>query len=138
MLELESRTCIANGNQEQVFAFVSDFRQMGEVLPEEIMKGVEASETDCSFDFSGLGRIGLKISERKPFSLVAITGTQNTPATFILKISLSPVSENQTKLNFYLQAGLNMWLEMMAKDPLQQFLDMLADKMEQKNFRDQE
>jgi len=134
MLQLESKTSIANGNQEQVFDFVSDFRKMENLLPKELMGNVEVYEQDCSFDITGLGRVGLKISEKTPFSLVIITGTQDAPTDFALKIKLAPLSENQTKLNFSLQASLNMFLEMMARNPLQQFIDMLADKIEQKDF----
>jgi hypothetical protein len=134
MLQLESRTFTTRGSQEEVFKTVSDFRELGKILPSELMKNVEAQETECRFDFSGLGRIGLKIDEKKPYSYVAISGTEDTPARFVLKVNLTPLSAQQTQMAFYLEAGLNALLEMMARKPLQDFLDMLADKMEKKDF----
>ena len=121
MLQLESRTCTARGSQEDVFAFVSDFRKLGKALPEEFMKDVETRESECSFAFSGLGRIGLRIADKAPHSLVTISGTEDAPARFTLRISLSPVSDQETQLKFAMEAGLNMMLEMMARKPLQDF-----------------
>jgi carbon monoxide dehydrogenase subunit G len=135
MLKLESRSFAVKGSQKDVFEFVSDFRKLEKILPEDLMKQIEASETECSFDFPGLGRIGLRVSEKVPFSQVTITGTEDAPTRFTLHINLSPVSKDQTRLHFSLQAGLNMLLEMMARKPLQDFLDMLANKMEAKDFR---
>ena len=121
MLQLESRTFTVRGSQEEVYRFVSDFRELGRVLPEELMRKVEANETECSFEFQGLGRIGLRISEKTPFSQVTITGTEDSPARFTLKANLSPVNDGQTQVALSFQAGLNMLLEMMARKPLQDF-----------------
>ena len=134
MLQLESRTFRAKGSQEEVFKVVSDLRELGKVLPPELMKNVETNETECSFEYSGLGRIGLRITEKTPFSHVTLSGTEDAAAKFALKIRLSPISGDQTEVAFSLQAGLNALLEMMARKPLQDFLDMLADKMEKQDF----
>ena len=95
MLKLESRSFGVKGSQKDVFEFVSDFRKLEKVLPENLMKQIEASETECSFDFPGLGRIGLRISEKVPFSQVTITGTEDSPARFTLKVNQLPIVRSQ-------------------------------------------
>jgi len=42
--------------------------------------------------------------------------------------------EQCTHVNLTLQANLNMFLEMVAKGPLQQFVDLIVDKLSQLKF----
>lgn len=134
MLQLKSKTGTANGSPGKVYDFISDFRNMEDILPKEIMNNVEVYDQHCRFDVTGIGRVGLKIAEKTPFSQIKIVAAEDSPADFNLWVHLEPLSENQTKIIFVLHAGLNMFVEAMAKKPLQQFIDMLADKMEQKDF----
>ena len=98
------------------------------------MNSVEVHKHDCKFEMNGIGTIGLVIAEIIPHSQIRITGTEKGPAEFTLMINLTAQSENQSGVKFHLDASLNMFLEMIAKKPLQQFIDMLADKIEQKDF----
>lgn len=134
MLQLKSKTVIIKGNPEKVYEFVSDFRNMQNMLPEDIMKNIEIYDQRCRFDVPGIGRVGIKIAEKTPFSKIRIMADENSPGDFNLWMNLEPHPENQTKVDFVLHAGLNMIIEAMAKKPLQQFIDMLADKIEQKDF----
>lgn len=134
MLQLTSKTVIIKGSPEKVYEFVSDFRNMQHMLPDEIMKNVEIYDQRCRFDVPGIGRVGIKIAEKAPFSQIRIIADENSPGDFNLWMNLEQYSENQTKADFVLHAGLNMIIEAMAKKPLQQFIDMLADKIEQKDF----
>ncbi|MBN1158849.1 MAG: SRPBCC family protein [Bacteroidales bacterium] len=134
MLQLNSKTGTINGSPEQVFEYVSDFRNMENILPKEIMSNIEVFDHHCRFDVLGIGKVGLQMVEKIPFSQIKIAASEGSPADFNLWIHILPHSANQTKVNFVLHAGLNVFLEAMAKKPLQQFIDMLADKMEQKVF----
>lgn len=134
MIQLESKTAIAKANQEKVYDYLSDFRNMENLLPKDIMNNVEVHEHNCKFEMNGIGTIGLMISEKIPYSQIRITGTEKGSADFTLLINLTTQSENSSGVKFLLNANLNLFLEIMAKKPLQQFIDMLADKIEQKDF----
>ncbi|MBN2480820.1 MAG: hypothetical protein JXB19_03705 [Bacteroidales bacterium] len=131
---MNSKTGTVNGSPEKVYGFVSDFRNMADILPKEIMSNLEVYDQHCRFDVMGIGKVGLKIAEKTPYTQIKIIAAEGSPADFNLWINIAPLSEKQTEVNFVLHASLNIFVEAMAKKPLQQFIDMLADKMEQKDF----
>ena len=129
MIQLESKTSTVNASQEHVFNFLSDFRNISGMLPEDVMNNVVFDQQVCRFDIKGLGPAGLVIDEKIPFSSLRIKGTKETPADFNLLITLEPLSEDTTAVKFSLDAKMNMFIEMFAKAPLQKFVDMLAEKV---------
>ena len=56
--------------------------------------------------------------------------------TFIINIHESEKDLSEVKLN--LKANLNMFLEMMARSPLQQFVDLMVDKLSSVDFDNKE
>jgi carbon monoxide dehydrogenase subunit G len=134
MLNLESKSGIAKGSQEKVYNYLSDFRNFAHMFPKERLSGLEITEHTCRFGIEGLGRVGLKIAEKNPFSQIKISATEDSTSDFTFQIIISGSAENQSQVQITLQAKLNMFLEMMAKGPLQQFIDMIVDKLSEVRF----
>ncbi len=86
------------------------------------------------FNLSGLGVVGLKIADRHPYQQIVIDSIEGTAADFTFGINISEGDVNSSIVNVNLNANLNMFIEMMAKSPLQQFLDMMMDKLETIKF----
>jgi len=136
MLKIESKSGLTKGNQEAVYNYISDFRNLKQLLSAEQLRNLEITGDTLSFNLDGLGYVGLTIAERTPCSQLVITGTEDSSANFTFWININPVSENQSQVNLILQANLNMFLEMMAKGPLQQFADLMVDKLTSLEFRE--
>jgi hypothetical protein len=134
MLKLQSKTGTTKGNQELVFNYLSDFRNFEHLLPKERLRNIRINEGTCYFDIDGLGPVGLKISHKLPCSQLCIKGTEKGPVDFTLMVNLKSLSDNLTQVNIGMEASMNLFLEMMAKNPLQQFIDMLVDKMGEVEF----
>jgi hypothetical protein len=134
MLKLESKTGIARGSQEVVFNYISDFRNFAHMLPADRLRNLEISGELLRFGIDGLGTVGLKIAEKKPFSQLVVTGTEDSSADFTFWFNISATSAVQSQVNLTLQANLNMFLEMMATGPLQQFIDLMIDKLTAVDF----
>jgi len=66
--------------------------------------------------------------------VIKITATEDSASDFNFKLMISGIKENQSQVQLALQAHLNMFLEMMAKDPLQQFIDMIVGKLTEVEF----
>ena len=137
MLTLESKSGIAGGSQEKVFNYVSDFRNFAHLLPQERLTDLEISKEEIGFNLAGLGKVGLYIQEKTPFSKLTIQSSEESPAGLTFAIFLNREGEQQTEIIMKLEASLNMFLEMMAKGPLQQLLDMMVDKLVAVDFTDQ-
>ncbi|HJZ41121.1 MAG TPA: hypothetical protein VJ203_12195 [Bacteroidales bacterium] len=134
MLTIESKTGMARGSQEDVYRYVSDFRNFAHLLPEDKMKDLRLSGDTIRFTMDGIGTIGLLITKKTPNSGIVIRATEGSPADFTLRINIAEERNNQSPVNLILEANLNMFLEMMAKGPLQQFVDLIADKIGEVEF----
>jgi carbon monoxide dehydrogenase subunit G len=134
MLKLTSKKGTAKGSQEKVYHFVSDFRNFSSLLPEEKLQDIEITENSLKFHLAGLGDVGLKIAGRNPFEQLVINAIEGTSADFTFWINIDKTSESTSQVHIVLQANLNMFIEMMAKGPLQQFLDLIIDKLETIEF----
>lgn len=134
MLTVESKKGMAKGSQEKVFDYLSDFRNFSSLLPEERMNDLEISREKIRFSLQGLGNVGLVIRDKKPPSELIIKATEDSSADFTFFIQIREAGENRSEVKLILQANLNMFLELMAKSPLQQFVDMIAEKMETIEF----
>ncbi|HLO60587.1 MAG TPA: hypothetical protein VK179_17690 [Bacteroidales bacterium] len=134
MLKLTSKTGKANAKQEVVFNYISDFRNFANLLPADRLENTEITKDSIRFTLPGMGDIGLKIAEEHPFDQLVINAIEGTAADFTFWINILPMVENASQVNVILNANLNMFMEMMAKGPLQQFLDLMIDKVEHIKF----
>ena len=134
MLTIESKTGMARAGRKEVYRYLSDFNNFKHLLPEEKMKDLQLSADTIRFSMDGIGAIGLRIAEKTPYSELVIRATEGSPADFTLHIHIGETKDNRSPVNLILEANLNLFLEMMAKGPLQQFVDMIADKITEIQF----
>jgi len=134
MLTINSKTAIAKGSQKKVFDFVSDFRNFSGLLPQERLSDLEISRESIRFNLQGLGRVGLVITNKKPYSELIIGATEDSSADFTFGINIGEYGAEQAEVKMILQANLNMFLELMARGPLQQFADLVVDKLAEVEF----
>jgi carbon monoxide dehydrogenase subunit G len=135
MIKLESKTRTVNGSREEVYKYITDFRNFSDLLPADKLRNLEVSSDSLSFGIDGLGNIGLVIAEKTPYEHIHITATEKSTADFNFNINLTEAPGNQSEVKINLQANLNMFLEMMAKGPLQQFVDLIIDKLALTDFK---
>jgi hypothetical protein len=134
MLDIESKTGIAKGSRETVFNYISDFRNFSGLLPQERLTNLRITREKIIFDIQGLGTVGLEIQEKQPFSMVKIGASEDSSTDFTFVININEAGENLSEVQLNLKAKLNMLLEMMARNPLQQFADLMVDKLSEVNF----
>ena len=134
MLTIESKTGIARGSQETVFAYISDFRNFSGLLPREHMNDLEISPERITFSIQGLGMVGLLIRDKKPSSELTISATEDSSADFTFTIHIREAGQDRSEVQLNLVAKLNMFIELMARNPLQQFVDLVVDKLGMVDF----
>jgi carbon monoxide dehydrogenase subunit G len=134
MLTLNSKKGRANGSQEVVYKFLTDFRNFSDLMSSDMMQQVVFTDDTIRFSIAGLGNVGLKISERQPNHLMVIKATDDSAADFMFHVRIAATADYTSEVDIALEANLNMFLEMMARSPLQQFLDLVVDKIETIDF----
>ena len=113
-------------SEQEFFALVSDMRNIPSLLPEQAIN-VNADEDNLSFTVQGMGSIALRVSQRITYSLVQLVPFGKVPFPFTLNIKIAGLGNN-CRVMFEIDADLNPLMAMMAKRPLQNLVDMMAEK----------
>ena len=118
---------VDNSKSEQdFFAVVSDMRNIPALLPKQAIN-VNANEDNLSFTVQGMGSIALRVSQRITYSLVQLVPVGKVPFPFILNIKIAGLGNN-CRVMYEIDAEMNPLMAMMAKRPLQNLVNMMAEK----------
>jgi len=128
-MKIESTVGKIAENEDKVFAFLSDFRNLESLVPKENLNSWEFNEDRCKLGIPGIGEIELKLLEKEPYKLIKLGSGSDSAYSFTLWIQLKQTAEKDTRARLTLQAELNPFLQVMAKNPLQKFVNTLVDKM---------
>ena len=134
-MKFESKIGKALHSDQEIYAFISDFNNFREILPSGKVSQWEATKDQCSFQVDPLGRTGLEIIEKKPFSLVKMASLKSySNHQFNIWIQLKSVGEKDTRVKITIEPQVNKMLISMIKIPLKKFVDGLIDKIETFDF----
>ncbi len=126
MTRLESNKVLIGKKPEEVFAFLSDFNNIGKLMPEQV-EGFSTDGLTSSFTIKGMAKLGLIYESKKAFESITMKSHGKVPFDFSLICSLEPIGD-ETGLTLFLDADLNPFLKMMAEKPLTNFLNLLVNK----------
>lgn len=128
--KIESRVGKITASEERVFTLISDFSNLGSMIPADQVKDFTSDVDSCSFTIDKVGKFGMRIIEREPFSVVKVASDETVPFKFNLWIQLKKVSDIDTRVKVTLKAELNAMMKMVAKKPLTNFVEMLVNRLE--------
>lgn len=123
---IQSKYVDSSKSEQEFFSIVSDMRNIPALLPEQAIN-VQANEDNLSFTVQGMGSIALRVSQRVTYSLVQLVPVGKTPFPFVLNIKIAGLGNN-CRVMYEIDADLNPLMAMMAKRPLQNLVDMMADR----------
>ncbi len=112
----------------EVYFFIQDFRNLGVIMPDQV-NNYRAGADECSFEISGMGEVFLVVKERIENQRVSAVSAGNTSIQFELRVELEPENENSTSAIIYLHADISPMLAMIAKTPLNNFIDIMAARL---------
>ena len=130
MTKIESNKVIVNNSNKNIFMFLSDFNNFKKLMPEEIINW-NSTEDTCSFTIQGMTDFSLKIKEKIQFSKIVAIPNGKAPFNFELLCLLSDLKNNKTEAQLILNADMNPMYILMAKRPLQNFVNILVQKLKE-------
>lgn len=134
-MKIESRTGKSAHSDEAIYNFVSNFHNFKDLLPADKVSGWEASEDKCSFQVDPLGRTGLVIVNKEPYSLVKMSSDPEFSSyQFTIWVQFKKVASDDTRIRITIEPHVNMMMMPMIKGPLKKLADGLIDKMESFDF----
>ncbi len=131
-MHIESKRVLINTKAEIISAFIALPDNFGKILPSQI-KNWSSEGNYCFFTIEGLTDMHLEMQEHQEGDFVLYQSTEKNKIKVKLKIALTPLGSNETEAQFHLDAVLNPMMAMMAKRPLNNFVNLLADEL-QKSF----
>ncbi|PKP51149.1 MAG: hypothetical protein CVT92_13535 [Bacteroidetes bacterium HGW-Bacteroidetes-1] len=132
-MEITSGWKDAPGKINDVFNFASDLNNMGILMPEQVINWKADTDT-CSFTIKGMTNLSLRLDEIRPNRLIRLVPNGKSPFEFDLVMHFREIGEEQTQIKVELNAELNPMLAMMAKRPLQNLVNIIAEKLSYQKF----
>ena len=99
-------------------------------MPEQVINWKSTTDK-CSFTIKGMTDLSLCIAEKRPFSKIIYRPDGKAPFDFSLEIKLTAIKENVCNAQILFNAELNTMLEMLARKPLQNFVNILVAKLKE-------
>lgn len=130
MTTFESESVEVGRACEEVFSFLSDFRNFEELMPEQIINW-NADQDSCSFTIKGMADLSMRIASKNPCSNIHIVSDGKNPVDYTLDYFLSKASDESCKISIVFDADLNPFMKMMAGRPLQNFVNMMGEKLQE-------
>jgi len=129
-MKIEGKKVTINASRKKVFEFLSDFNNYEKLMPSQIVNWKSTSE-DCSFTISNMADLKLKFDSKEPNERIKIVPEGKTPFNFSLLVVLQEddLNEQNTIGGVDVDADLNPMLAMMAKKPLENLVNAMAENL---------
>ena len=127
MTKIESTTIEIQTSAKNILDFLSNFDNFAKLLPPQVTNW-QSTEDSCSFTIQNMATLAMRIKEKNPTMLV-IASEAPSPFPFELICELEITCENSCRSTIRLHADMNMMIAMMAKNPLQNFVNILNEQL---------
>ena len=113
---------------EAVFHFTRDLNHFEKLMPEQVINW-KSNEGDCEFDIKGMAHISLNKEEEIPFRSVIISSRPENPIELKIKVLIDDQGKDHSTAQLVLSANLSPILQMMASSPLQNLVNIMAERL---------
>lgn len=128
--EYTSREGHPDCTPETVYKFVTDMRNLKNLLPSGSREGTDFTEQSCNFSFAPAGNVSLRITEKQEYSRVSYDGTLFGSQDFTMILNIKENREMKADVFIVLASGMPPVLKMMAEKYVKQFLEVVIGEME--------
>ena len=115
-------------SEKDLFEYIGDMNNMPPILPEQVVD-IKADNDNLAFTIQGMGSVALRVKERKPNEFIQLVPEGKVPFQFVLNVHIRN-NEQRTECCFEIDANLNPLMQMMASRPLQNLVNMMAERAE--------
>jgi carbon monoxide dehydrogenase subunit G len=116
---------------ETIFAFLSDFNNLEELMPSKVVNWTSTSET-CAFTIDGMAHMNMAFGKNVENEKIEMIAKGKNPFDYDLSTNIAKVDDNKCKVDIIFNADMNTMIAMMAKKPLQNFVDVLVERLQEK------
>ncbi|HLW29723.1 MAG TPA: hypothetical protein VKX29_02625 [Brumimicrobium sp.] len=129
-MKIDSNKTIVNAPIQEVYDFLINTENIGQLLPENEVKDFKGTEKECSFKVQGGITISLVQNELIPTNEIKMTSGEKSPFPFKLSVILNDL-DGKTEGYIAFDGEVNAFLKMMVKKPLTNLFNHMTEKMSQ-------
>ncbi len=126
----ESRKGRVNCTAQELYYFLTDIRNFERFIPKDKFSDIKIDKDSCSFNVSMMGKVNIRISDRKEYSEVLYSGNAMLVNDFSLTVKFCDAVPSHSEVKLSVLAHLNPLLKMLAGEPIKKFLETLITEME--------
>lgn len=126
-MKVNGKTIHVQAKDQEIYAKLCDLNHLAKFLPEQI-KDWQSTEDYCQFSIPGITTLKLSIDEKTEFSKVKYAANNDKNIPVSLSVFLDS-KDDGTDLHAEIEAEIPIFLSAMVKNPLQNFVDMIADRV---------
>lgn len=127
-MKIDSEKTIINATAEEVFSYLSNAENIGNLLPKDGVKDFKGEQTQCSFKVQGGITISLIQTELVANDQIKMKSGEKSPFPFDLTIHLQQ-GEGSTEGYIAFDGEVNAFLSMMVKTPLTNLFNYMSHKL---------
>ena len=118
-------------SQKDAFDFLSDMENYRQLMPDDTKSfDIHESGNGFSVQIGSLPRVGMKLKEKtEPSQIVFESPSPNFE--YYLTINIEEVDDSNADVGLDFDGKFNPMIEMMAKKPLTNFINTIAEKLGQ-------
>jgi len=134
--KFESSVRHIGASRKQVYDMLSNLENIGRVvdrIPEKQRDNLSFDRDSVSIGGLPVGGVTVRIVGRDEPATIKMQAEQS-PVPFFFWVQLLPEGDDQCKMRLTMKAELNPFIAQMAKKPLQEGIDKIADALEQINY----
>ncbi|MFH1121404.1 MAG: SRPBCC family protein [Bacteroidota bacterium] len=113
-----------------VFNFLSDFNNFQQLMPPQVTDWKSDGES-CSFNIQNMATLGMRYKEKIPDKHIFIQSEGRVPFDFDLQCFIVSSSDRSCDASLEFNADLSPMLKMLASKPLENFINILAQKLKE-------
>lgn len=127
IMKVSGKKIHVQAKDSEVFAKLCNCNNFGKFLPEQI-KDWESTADYCKFSIPGVATLMLNIQEKVEFSKVVFAASNDKHIPVNITLNLAGQGDG-TDVNAEIEAEVPAFLSGMVQKPLQNLVDMIADKI---------
>lgn len=129
-MNLESPKMTVKKDDKTVFNFLTNVENFEQLMPENTEK-FEATEDSFLFALKGMPDIRLKLQESNANNNIVLASTSDK-FPFTLVGNIVKLDEASSEVQLIFDGQFNAMMAMMIKNPIQKFINTLAENIEKK------
>jgi carbon monoxide dehydrogenase subunit G len=128
MTNIKSKKETIQAPASKIYSFLSDFNNLEKLMPSKV-RDWKSTVTTCSFTIEGVAKLNMVRGENTENKLVHMRAEGKNPFHYDLNTHINSLEKNNVEVFVELNADMNPMIALMAKKPLENFVNFLVDKL---------